>query len=344
MKSNKNKIILFRNKSVLENNKFHYRRNINSYNIELSENPYTKEEFLFSNKTQKEIILNQIKKSQLILLSKLKKNKNDKLRILKDLLFELKNNLSEILTQKMMSKNYIKSQINKAKNIISEKIFVSEKTQKYLEKNEIFKLKALNFEIENEIEKIDFLIKKNANLIKYLKIVNIFPEQNRELYCYNQKANDKEIDEIFKVQKKNGKKYLKKIIIENNFQESNIEKYENEIRNLKQNIAFTKILNISDVIYEDSLENKNINSLSKIHNKSKNDVFNENNLNEIKCEDNNKNNNNNRVYINNNLNNILNLKLNINLNINTNQIITKKSEKSIINDLIKDTPGGIKDV
>ena len=117
---------------------------------------------------------------------------------------------------------------------------MSEKTQKCLKKNEISKLKRLNFQIENEIEKIDFLIKKNTNLIKYLKIVNIFPEQNRELYCYNQKVNDKEIDEMFKVQKKNAKKYLKKIIIENNFQESNIEKYENERRNLKQNILFKK--------------------------------------------------------------------------------------------------------
>ena len=95
---------------------------------------------------------------------------------------------------------------------------MSEKRQKCLKKDEISKLKALNFEIENEIEKVDFLIKKNTNLIKYLKIVNIFPEQNRELYFYDQKVNDKEIDEMFKALKKNEKKYLKKIIIDNNFQ------------------------------------------------------------------------------------------------------------------------------
>ena len=93
---------------------------------------------------------------------------------------------------------------------------------------------------------------------------------------------------------------MKKITIENNFQESNIKKYENEIRNLKQNIEFRKKINISNIIYEDSLENKNINSLSNFHNKSKIDAFNENNLNEIKSEDDNNKKKNNRVYINNN--------------------------------------------
>ena len=332
---------IFGNNSVLDGNAFQFKRNVNLYNILLLPNPNIKEEFLFSLKSKNEILLSQIKTSQLKLLSNLKnnksntnnnnslKNKKSKLNFFKDILLELKNNLSEILNQKILHKNYLETGLNKKKKNIYKKIFINEKIQKCSGKDEMAKLKILNFEIENEIEKINFLINNKLQIIKYLKIVNIFPEQNRELFYNNQKKNNKEIDEILKSEKNLLKEILNKMVIENNLQNNDIEKCKNDIRKIKQKIEVRKNINQSDIIYEDSLENKIITSFSNFYNKSKGDIFKNNILSEI-------NKDNKNIYINNNSNNILNLKLNINLNINNNKIISQKIENSLENSLSND--------
>lgn len=140
---------------------------------------------------------------------------------------------------------------------------------------------------------------------KYLSIVNIFPEQNRELEYNNQKKDNQEIEEIFNLQKKFVEQKYNQILIENNLQESEIEKYNNAINLIKQNIKIKKIVSSSNIIYEKSLENKSINSFSNSCNFNSK-IFYEMN------EDNKRN-----VYINNNnLTNVVNFKFNINLNIN----------------------------
>lgn len=188
---------------------------------------------------------------------------------------------------------------------MQKKIFLKERTKKCLGKDEFSKLKILNFTIENEIKKIDFLLNYKMNMNKYLSIVNIFPEQNRELEYNNQKKDNQEIEEIFNLQKKFVEQKYNQILIENNLQESEIEKYNNAINLIKQNIKIKKIVSSSNIIYEKSLENKSINSFSNSCNFNSK-IFYEMN------EDNKRN-----VYINNNnLTNVVNFKFNINLNIN----------------------------
>ena len=113
-------------------------------------------------------------------------------------------------------------------------------------------------------------------------------------------------------------------LIQNNLQSKFIEKYKNDINNIKQNFKLEQNINQSDIIYEDSLENKIVTSLSNFYNKS-NSNNKENYLYEIN-EDNKK------LYINkNSFNNVLNLKLNINLNINTNQYFSEMKDNILCN-------------
>jgi len=75
-------------------------------------------------------------------------------------------------------------------------IFKKEKVEKCFGRDEISKLKILNFEIENEIKKIDFLSQNKKDLNKYLKIVDIFPEHNRELFYNFIKQDNNDIEQI----------------------------------------------------------------------------------------------------------------------------------------------------
>ena len=328
-----NKILIPNNKSFVVNT-FQYKKSLNLFNKLLLPNPHFKEEILFSHKTQKELLLSHIKETQVKLISKIKKINNNvqiyklqKINLLKDLLFELKQNLSYILNEKKKNEKYLQNKVNKIKKNIQINLFNKEKAHMCLGIDEIAALKILNFKIENEIKKIDFLLDNKSDLNKYLKIVNIFPEQNRELY-FNNIENNNEIEHIFNLKKKENKEILIQTQKNYDLQKSIIEQIKNEINIYKKKLEIKKHISLKDIIFEDSLENKIITSISNCNCYDKR---------KSNCSDNNDDinkffydikKNNKNEDINNNVKNILNFNMNINLNINTNQyfsnIVVKK--------------------
>ena len=330
-----------------------------TFNLLLLPNPHLKEEILFSNKFQKQLLLSQIKQAQLSILSKIGQNesfsKKNKANFFKQLLHELKNNLSDILNQKKLKENYLLKNINDTKNFLQKKIFnfsiqkqiekkeiegeicETAEAEKKFEGNELSKLKMLNFEIENEIKKINFIIKKKIALNNQLQMNKFFREENREIFLY-QKENSNEIDKIFISEMKQLSLYLNKLNINKNMQNAKIELIENDINIIMQNIEIkNNNLYPTDIILENSLEN-NINSLSNFSNSYVNNNSNENynyifgenksKINDIEQSENND------VYsegVNDNVGNIFNLNMNINFNINVNKYISKMINKSFDN-------------
>ena len=317
---------LFRNKSLLEN-KILSKSQINLFKQFLTPNLHIKEEILFTNKSRKELLLSQIKETQISLLPIKNKtsliiSKNKKIKILKNILYQLKQNLSSMLKEKQLNANVLENKLNNIKKKLQKKIFSKEKMEINYGKNELSKLKILNFKIENEIEKINYEINNKEDTNKYLKILNIMPEDNREIF-YTQKKTSKEIDQIFYNKNMEEKEKINQIVIKKNLQNSMIDQYQKEINKIKQMIELNKIINPSDIIFEDSLENKFINSFSNYYNSSinnnkYNNSFSENN----ECDDN-MNKISDSININNkNKKNVISLKMNINFNINFNKYIS----------------------
>ena len=199
-------------------------------------------------------------------------------------------------------------------------IFDNENIEINYGKNELSKLKILNFKIENEIEKINNEINNKKDINKYLKILNVMPEDNREIFYTNQSKNSKEIDEIFYNKNLEEKEKINQIMFKKNLQNFMMDQYQKEINKIKKMIKLNKIINPSDIIIEDSLENKFVDSFSNYYNSSKNN----NNFNNSFSENNECNNNMNKNSDNMNINNknkknVYSLKMNINFNINLNK-------------------------
>ena len=199
------------------------------------------EEILFSNKSQKEILLSKIKASQLTLLSRLKKNVSNNMQIKKEIIFknvlyELKNNISNLLKEKKANKKNLRNKLKRLKNNMQKIIFTKEKTDNCFGKDEVSKLKNLNFKTVNEIEKINFLIKHTSKINKYIKTVDIFPELNREFFFNAPEDNNKEIEQMFNNQKKMASEMYDQTLYQNNLQAKYIEKYKNDIKRIKLNI------------------------------------------------------------------------------------------------------------
>ena len=296
-------------------------RNIPSSKL-LLQKPHFKEEILFSNKSQKHILLSLIKTAQVELLSSLKQNsdnfkKKKKNLFLKNLLLDLKKNLLFVLNEKNKSKSYYENNLKNTKLKFQKNYGIFDKKYRG---NELSKLKILNFKIENDILETDFLIEKTQELINFLKITRIFPEENREIFL----KNKNEIDKILNVKVKKGKELLKEIANKKKKQNNNIEQIIEEINEIKEENG---LIESTDIIFEETSENRIFNNLSYIYNKENNEA------NETKKESKTTNNNinaqNKSSLANNNINNMYNLNMNIHFNINFHDIINKSFDDNL---------------
>ena len=230
----------------------------------------TSEKNLLSHKSFIKNILNEIKTYQSYCLIKSQNTKE-----LKSLIIEIKNKLLSINKEKIIIKELLESQIISKISKLQNEIFGYSKQEKnnisirndnlkYL--NEKKQLDDLSFKLENEIERIDFEVLKEVNLILNLKFEKLNQETNLEILTkreelklkaihimkknlnYHQKYLDQLLLEIFenklKINKKkkqidhmkrqlNNKKNHIKHFISNSFDGKNdvINKNENEIRN-----------------------------------------------------------------------------------------------------------------
>lgn len=230
----------------------------------------TSEKNLLSHKSFIKNILNEIKTYQSYCLIKSQNTKE-----LKSLITEIKSKLLSINKEKIIIKELLESQIISNISKLQNEIFGYSKQEKnnisirndnlkYL--NEKKQLDDLSFKLENEIERIDFEVLKEVNLILNLKFERLNQETILEILTkreelklkaihimkknlnYHQKYLDQLLHEIFenklKINKKkkqiehmkrqlNNKKNHIKHFISNSFDGKNdvINKNENEIRN-----------------------------------------------------------------------------------------------------------------
>ena len=286
-------------------------------------NPHFKEEILFSNKSQKDILLSLIKSAQISLLTSLKqKSSNFKSKkmnfFFKNLLLDLKKNLLFAVKEKNLSKSFYQNNIKSIKLQIQKNYDIFNKKS---EGNELSKLKILNFKIENDILETNFMIEKTQKLINYLKITKIFPEENREIFL----KNKNEIDKFLNMKVKKGKELLKEIITKKMKQNDNIKQLKEEIIEIKQDLGLESNIESTDIILEETSENRII-SIYSIKDDNAVDKSNKDNT-ESKVLNNDINAQRQNSLATNNVNNIFNLNMNINFNINLHDIINKSLDE-----------------
>ena len=249
--------------------------------------PYAQEEHLFSNKSNIEIILGQIKAIQESFLlqekTRTKITTNEKKIFYKKLLYDLKKNLTYMLFEKNTKEIYLQNKLNENKKLIQNKLFnlnnqkqnTNDNKEFFIEEtevleknyggNELSKLKMLNFQVENEIQKLDFLIQNKTYMNNYLKMTGINLEENIELFYDHHKRNSKEIDDSFNFHINEAKNFLNLLIAEKKEQNKEINQIKKDIAEFKENLEFEKIKPTS-IILEVSEENKDISHLSNIYN------------------------------------------------------------------------------
>ena len=271
------------------NNKY----NINTFSIQSlsKKNFYKKEENFYYDKSQKEMLLSYIKNAQFDLLNKIDKieNSKEKINLIKKLLMDLKVFLAYLFNEKIrnkdnlqtsvnnnksrlqneIKKNYKYDNINHSNNIINKSLIVksnykldekqkvidTEKKKKNYIGSEVSKLKLQNFKIENEIIKTDFLIINTKKIIDNIKNTNLFPEENKEIFYYNDIGKDK-INQEFNILKNKEKNKLVQIMIKNEEKKIKIEQYNNSINKIKNDINIRNNFSVKNIIYETSFENR----------------------------------------------------------------------------------------
>ena len=199
-------------------------------------NPNTKIDKLdsfFSQKSSLELILSLVKNNQLEYFS----TNNQKNKI-KKILTSFKDNLNSILKKKNKEYNLLRTENENTKIELQKKVFKDtenfeedqnkEKENSYC--NEKEQLKNLNFEIENEIKNIDFLINQKNKLNSNIKSNSL----NKEIfYSYKNNKNVSEVSDILS----NDINQIKKI---HNNALNEKEKKKREINILLNKIELTK--------------------------------------------------------------------------------------------------------
>ena len=230
-------------------------------------------EILFNQKTFYEILLDFIKKTQLKYLSltkteKNKRNEKPNYSKIKEIIINLKEDLSTILTEKQSTLNYNQKIYSKKKAELQNLIFpskdcktnqqlsdyepiITESNEKY-EKSEINQIKCMNFVIENEILNIDYFIDKKKRKIEYLKNFELVIEENKEIIC-NNNHDQKEVTNILHTSLIEMRGYFMEKVFEKNKNDYIIDDLESRIKSFSENDDDkNKIYNSLDIIPEES--------------------------------------------------------------------------------------------
>lgn len=250
-------------------------------------------QILFNHKTSLETLLNMIKKCQIEYLSKKEiKNKN---KATKNMLISLKDNLNLMIQEKSKNLNYMRTKNDIYKKKIQNILYPSSKELKInenkikkdnnyihssiMEKNQLL---LLNFQIENEIEKTNFLIEQKSQINSYIKSIPFFFETNKEIFCNNKYEDLNKISKLLKEIIREVRKDFIEVVKEKMQKELEINGISLQINYIKDNIEDFKLngckkyIETEDIIQEESREySKSIitnqskrNSFASINNKS----------------------------------------------------------------------------
>ena len=232
----------------------------------------------FFQKSSLESMLSLIKNTQLEYLSLLnnkdqncinQKEKTNSIKLTKNLLVSLKNNLNMMHKEKINILNSTQSQKNKNKNS-----FYDNQNNKDIKKN-IGQLKDMNFIFENEIEKIKNLIESKNNYMYLIQSYDCFLELYEEHICQPIK-NHEEIENIFikeNIESKNNLSITQNKLLNT---EKKVDELKTKIDSLKLILEKNKKIdyNNNDTIKEDTKEyisssNNENNTQSKSQHKKK---------------------------------------------------------------------------
>ena len=226
------------------------------------------EQLLISRKSSLEALLKTIKNFQDDFFSK--ENKVNKLKLTKELLTLLKNNLTVMKEEKMKQFDSLKNLNEKDKKRIQGNLFQdNENKMNYSSNDDLHssyikqknELSLLNFQIQNEIEKIKIMIDIKNKIYLYVKHISFYLNLYREIYCNINKRDSETVSEILKSIRTS---------IKNEFISNVKEKMETdlEINAVKFKIQFIKDNLINDkfegdkkyikpeeIIYEETREN-----------------------------------------------------------------------------------------
>ena len=210
-----------------------------AFNEKKSLNQYISKNRISTQKSFIAMLLKLIKESQAFNLTFFKSENNNKashkpllqksVNPTKNNLITLKNKLILIQAEKYKELINLKNEVNSRK----EKIYDLKKSNGM--QKDIYELKNMNFQYENEIKKLENLIEHKNKSLYLAKSYNCFLEKLNERF-YLRAENYEEIDKIYKEKNEN---LFNKLIHKRDeifLTEQNIEKINTKINNLKYKI------------------------------------------------------------------------------------------------------------
>ena len=234
-------------------------------------NTFVKEDIkqiLFNRKSSLEALLKTIKNFQDYYFSK--ENKANKLKLTKELLTLLKNNLTVMKEQKMKQFDSLKSLNEKNKKRIQGNLFQeNEKKINYDFNGDLYssyikqknELSLLNFQIQNEIEKTNIMIDIKNKIYLYVKHISFYLNLYREIYCNINKQDSETISEILKSIRTSIKNEFISNVKEKMETDLEINAVKFKIQFIKDNLINYKLegnkkyIKPEEIIYEETKEN-----------------------------------------------------------------------------------------
>ena len=307
--------------------------------------PSNKAEIIFKRKIFLETLLSKIKEAQCDYLTKLQlfanKNKNE---LIREILLKLNNDLRKMKKEKenemkilIKKKDQKKTKLNDIKrnsNILKKSkmnaeimnntnTFIYEESNKNIKellKNKEHDFKIKNFLLKNKIIEIDNNIERMKFLIRYNKMPHKYKEHFIEI-IYKNNINNQNITNNLHDNLINLRNLWMNISNKKSFQDSTIDAMKLKINMLKKEYEKSnkKYIKTEDIIYEEIHETEHIQENIK-KNFDKNDTKNNNinNINNIDSTIENKDKDNVKIDLK-DIEKLLKLKMNINVNINVNK-------------------------
>ena len=246
-----------------------YRNIIENTNITKENNIFKKEEIeqiLTNHKSSLTKLFITLKNFQNDYFSK--ENNTNKINLLKKSLTKLHSNLTSMKKEKMKQLHILEATNENEKSTIQKSLFPDNEnntndtddlyTSFIRQKND---LKALNFKIQNEIEKTRIIIEIKNKIYSYIKHIPFYLNLNRDIYCKINKEDTEKVSEILKNIRNSVKNTFISTVKEKMETDLEINSVKFKIRFIKDNITNNKLdgnkryIEPEEIIYEETKEN-----------------------------------------------------------------------------------------
>ena len=246
-----------------------YRNIIENTNITKENNIFKKEEIeqiLTNHKSSLTKLFITLKNFQNDYFSK--ETKTNKINLLKKSLTKLHSNLTSMKKEKMKQLHILETTNENEKSTIQKSLFPDNEnntndtddlyTSFIRQKND---LKALNFKIQNEIEKTRIIIEIKNKIYSYIKHIPFYLNLNRDIYCKINKEDTEKVSEILKNIRNSVKNTFISTVKEKMETDLEINSVKFKIKFIKDNITNNKLdgnkryIEPEEIIYEETKEN-----------------------------------------------------------------------------------------